>query len=79
MLKHDYPDVLGSEDARLVAAQTRDVAEHLMEEHTRAPLADDYTGETYGSITWHAACHYRAQQIGPKSKQLMELTGAERP
>jgi len=59
-----------------VAAQTRDVAEHLMEEHTRAPLADDYTGETYGSITWHAACHYRAQQMGPKSKDLMELTGA---
>jgi glycerol-3-phosphate dehydrogenase subunit C len=25
---------------------------------------------------WQAACHYRAQQIGPKSKQLMELTGA---
>jgi len=76
VLKHDYPDVLGSEDARLVAAQTRDVAEHLMEEHARAPLADDFKGETYGSITWHAACHYRAQQMGPKSKDLMELTGA---
>ena len=26
---------------------------------------------------WHAACHYRAQQIGPKSRELMELTGAK--
>jgi hypothetical protein len=31
---------------------------------------------TYATILWQAACHYRAQQIGPKSKQLMELTGA---
>jgi Fe-S oxidoreductase len=77
VLKHDYPDVLGTEDARLVAAQTRDVAEHLMFEHARAPLADDFVGETYASITWHAACHYRAQQIGPKSKDLMALTGAD--
>jgi len=76
VLKHDYPDVLGTDDARLVAAQTRDVAEHLMSEHASEPLADDFTGDTYRSITWHAACHYRAQQIGPKSKDLMELTGA---
>jgi len=76
VLKHDYPDVLGTEDARLVAAQTRDVAEHLMAEHGRAPLADDFAGRTYESITWQAACHYRAQQMGPKSKDLMELTGA---
>ena len=77
VLKHDYPDVLGTEDARLVAAQTRDVAEHLMGEHGREPLADDFEGRTYDSITWHAACHYRAQQMGPKSKDLMALTGAE--
>jgi Fe-S oxidoreductase len=77
VLKHDYPDVLGSEDARVVAAQTRDVAEHLMAEHAREPLADDFDGRTYSSITWHAACHYRAQQIGPKSKDLMALTGAD--
>ena len=76
VLKHDYPDVLGTDDARLVAEQTRDVAEHLMEEHAREPLASDFTGRTYASITWHAACHYRAQQIGPKSKDLMALTGA---
>jgi Fe-S oxidoreductase len=77
VLKHDYPDVLGTDDARIVSEQTRDVAEHLMIEHAREPLADDFNGQTYGSITWHAACHYRAQQIGPKSKDLMALTGAD--
>ena len=34
-------------------------------------------GKTYESIMWHAACHYRAQQMGPKSAQLMKLTGAK--
>jgi Fe-S oxidoreductase len=77
VLRHDYPDVLGTDDARLVAEQTRDIAEHLMAEHAREPLADDFAGETYASITWHAACHYRAQQIGPKSKDIMALTGAD--
>jgi Fe-S oxidoreductase len=77
VLKHDYPDVLDSADSRIVAEQTRDVAEHLMAEHARDPLANDFTGQTYSSITWHAACHYRAQQIGPKSKDLMALTGAD--
>ena len=36
-----------------------------------------FDGTTYDTILWQAACHYRAQQIGPKSKQLMELTGAK--
>jgi glycerol-3-phosphate dehydrogenase subunit C len=47
-----------------------------MARHRDAPLDTSFTGTTYDTITWQAACHYRAQQIGPKSKQLMELTGA---
>ena len=43
----------------------------------RQPLDTEFAGTTYESILWQAACHYRAQQIGPKSKQLMELTGAK--
>ena len=48
-----------------------------MNEHRKEPLDTDFDGQTYESIVWHAACHYRAQQIGPKSSQLMELTGAK--
>jgi Fe-S oxidoreductase len=48
-----------------------------MNEHRKTPLDTDFAGTTYETITWHAACHYRAQQIGPKSSQLMELTGAK--
>ncbi len=77
VLKNEYPDFLGTEDARLVAEHTFDSSEYLMARHREEPLDQDFGGHTYETITWQAACHYRAQQIGPKSKQLMELTGAK--
>ena len=48
-----------------------------MNEHRKEKLDTNFDGQTYESIVWHAACHYRAQQIGPKSSQLMQLTGAK--
>ena len=78
VLKHEYPDFLGTEDAALVAAHTFDASEYLMARHREEPLDTDFSaGETYETITWQAACHYRAQQIGPKSRDLMALTGAK--
>jgi Fe-S oxidoreductase len=60
-----------------VAEHTFDVAEYLMARHREEPLDTEFRGTTYDEITWHAACHYRAQQIGPKSRDLMALTGAK--
>ena len=77
VLKKEYPDFLGTEDARLVAEHTRDASEFLMEQHRAESLDTEFTGRTYDTITWHAACHARAQQMGPKSRDLMALTGAE--
>ncbi len=78
VLKNEYPDFLGTEDARLVAEHTFDTSEYLMARHREQPLDTDFSaGETYDAITWHAACHYRAQQIGPKSRDLIALTGAK--
>jgi glycerol-3-phosphate dehydrogenase subunit C len=77
VLKREYPDFLGTADARLVAEHTFDVSEYLMRRHREVPLDTAFDGTTYETITWQAACHYRAQQMGPKSKDLMELTGAK--
>ena len=78
MLKNEYPDFLGTDDARLVAEHTFDTSEYLMARHKEEPLDTDFSaGETYETITWQAACHYRAQQIGPKSRDLMALTGRQ--
>lgn len=77
VLKKEYAAFLGTEDARLVAEHTYDAVEYLMKLHREErPLDTDFSGSTYGKILWHAACHSRAQQMGPKSVELMRLTGA---
>ncbi|HWS46867.1 MAG TPA: heterodisulfide reductase-related iron-sulfur binding cluster [Acidimicrobiia bacterium] len=76
-LKDEYPAFLGTEAARKVSAATYDAAEFLMAKHREETLDTDFDGQTYETIVWHAACHYRAQQIGPRSSQLMQLTGAK--
>lgn len=77
VLKNEYADFLGTDDARLVAEHTFDISEYLMARHREVPLDTNFSGPTYETITWQAACHYRAQQIGPKSRDLMALTGAK--
>jgi Fe-S oxidoreductase len=77
VLKKEYPDFLGTDDAKLVGEHTFDTSEYLLARHRETPLDTQFDGTTYDTILWQAACHYRAQQIGPKSKQLMELTGAQ--
>jgi Fe-S oxidoreductase len=78
VLKQEYPDFLGTDDARLVADHTFDASEYLMARHKEEPLDADFSaGTVYETITWQNACHYRAQQIGPKSRDLMKLTGAK--
>jgi glycerol-3-phosphate dehydrogenase subunit C len=77
VLKNEYPDFLGTDDAWLVAKNTYDASEYLVARHRDDPLDTDFPGTTYETITWQAACHYRAQHIGPKSRDLMALTGAK--
>ena len=77
VLKNEVPDFLGTDDARLVGEHTFDVSEYLIARHREEPLDTDFMGPTNETITWHAACHYRAQQMGPKSRDLLALTGAQ--
>lgn len=79
VLKKDYLDYVGGPDAELVAAHTFDAAEYLMRIHRGdgTELDTEFTGDVPESITYHAPCHLRAQNIGVKSRDLMKLTGAE--
>ncbi len=83
IIKQDYPKYVAGQparaDAELVAAHTFDAAEYLVNIHKgdHTTLETDFTGETVASITYHAPCHLRAQNIGFTSRDLMKLTGAE--
>jgi Fe-S oxidoreductase len=79
VLKYDYPDYLASDDARLVAGHTADACEFLVGLHRAegSEIDTDFAGEVPETITYHAPCHLRAQNIGLKSRDLLKLTGAE--
>lgn len=85
VLRTDYVDYLDDPDAALVAAHTADAAEYLWSLHkgrelpdgTTAELDTEFPGEVPETITYHAPCHLRAQNIGLKSRDVMKLTGAK--
>jgi glycerol-3-phosphate dehydrogenase subunit C len=82
VLKFDYKDYLDGtarEDAELVAEHTYDAAEYLVKVHKAegTELDTEFPGEVPETITYHAPCHLRAQNVGLRSRDLMKLTGAK--
>ncbi|NBO54755.1 MAG: hypothetical protein EBU84_09205, partial [Actinobacteria bacterium] len=79
VLKKDYIDYVGGEDAELVSKHTFDAAEYLiaMNKDESRTLDTNFTGDVPETITYHTPCHLRAQEIGLKSRDLMKLTGAK--
>jgi Fe-S oxidoreductase len=79
VLKKDYVHYVGGADADLVAEHTYDAAEYLMKVHKGAgtSLDIDFTGRIPATVTYHAPCHLRAQDVGLKSRDLLKLTGAK--
>ena len=79
VLKKDYVDYVGGDDAALVASNTYDAAEYLMKVHKSdgASLDIDFNGFVPETVTYHTPCHLKAQNIGLKSRDLIKLTGAK--
>ena len=79
VLKQDYVDYVGGTDAELVARQTFDAAEYLMQVHKgdATSLDTKFPGDVPETIAYHTPCHLRAQDIGLKSRDLLKLTGAK--
>jgi Fe-S oxidoreductase len=79
VLKKDYLDYVGGPDAELVAKNTYDSSEYLINLHKAegTELDTTFTGPVPETVTYHTPCHLRAQNIGLKSRDLMKLTGAK--
>ena len=76
MLKREYPELLPDEQTRQVADRTFDVCEYLMAMKKAGQLATDFTVSP-GRVAYQIPCHLRDQNIGFKSKELMECAGAQ--
>jgi glycerol-3-phosphate dehydrogenase subunit C len=77
MLRKEYADYLHSDDARLVAEHTVDLAEYLVRLNREGRLNKDFAYAP-GKIAYHLPCHLKYQAIGRRSVDLLKLIpGAE--
>ena len=76
MLKREYPYLVPGADAATLAERTFDVCEYLMRLKGEGTLAMDFRHKP-GRVAYQIPCHLRDQNIGFKSKELMECAGAQ--
>ena len=71
MIRVEYPRLLGTEEAKKVAAKTMDPMEFLarLSERRENSTKDFKTGA--GNISYHMPCHLRAQNIGYKTRDVL--------
>ncbi len=63
------------EKVQAVAAAFHDPFEYLHKLHKKGRLHTDFKN-SLGNISYHVACHQRVQNIGPKTRQILELVEA---
>jgi Fe-S oxidoreductase len=73
VLKKDYPMLVPGEAAEKVAAATRDLFEYLAARHKQGTLATDFPGRKPGRIAYQMPCHLRAQNMGFKTRDVLQL------
>jgi len=76
MFKREYPYLVSTPEMNQLAERTFDVCEYLMRLKKDGALSLEFT-QTTQRIAYQVPCHLRDQNIGFKSKELMELTGAQ--
>jgi glycerol-3-phosphate dehydrogenase subunit C len=77
MVRKEWPELLGTDEAREVAAATVDIMELLEEQRRAKTLARDFE-KGLGRVAYQATCHLRALKIGyPAARVLGSLPDTE--
>ncbi len=72
MIRVEYPRLLGTEEAKQVAAKTMDPMEFLARMAADGKLNKSFkTGA--GKVNYHMPCHLRAQNVGYKTRDVLSL------
>jgi Fe-S oxidoreductase len=74
--KQEYPLLLKTDDAKLVSQHTFDSCEYLMKLHQEGVLNVAFVNKL-GTVGYQLSCHLKAQNIGYKSRDLLQLAGAK--
>src|SRR5258706_4324252 len=73
VLKKEYPLLVPGPDAEVVAAKTFDTFEFLVNRHKEGRFATDFPGRSPGKVAYQAPCHLRAQNMGYKTRDVLQL------
>ena len=76
MFKREYPALVPGEATALLAERTFDVCEYLMRMQKTGELVTKFQ-QASPSVAYQIPCHLRDQNMGFKSRELMELAGAK--
>ncbi len=71
-LKKEYPVLGPDEEGREVARATQDLCEYLMRRHAAGRLSTDFQ-RSPGKVVYQVPCHLKVQDIGFKSRDLLQL------
>ncbi len=72
LMKQEYPMLSDDPDSKLVASHTFDLMEYLARLNKDGKLSTDFQ-KSQGNITYHLPCHLKAQNIGFKSRDVLQL------
>jgi Fe-S oxidoreductase len=72
MLRREYAELLGTQAAKKVGANTMDLCEFLFERKRKGEFNRRFRS-TPGKVAYHIPCHLKAQNIGFRSRDMMRL------
>jgi glycerol-3-phosphate dehydrogenase subunit C len=72
MLRKEYGMLIGTPEAREVAANTMDLCEYLFTLKKEGQFNREFKSSP-GKVAYHLPCHLRAQNIGYRSRDMMRL------
>lgn len=73
MLKFEWPLIVtDDDDVRKLSGATRDITQYVVEIANKEGLADGLQ-PLDGGVTFHVACHARAQNMGQKGAEMLRL------
>jgi len=73
MFKQELPLMFPNDaDVQKVKTAIYDPFEYLMLRHKEGQLKSDFAS-SLGKVSYHVACHQRVQNIGPKTKEVLQL------
>jgi Fe-S oxidoreductase len=76
VLRTEYPELVGTAEAREVSAAVMDLSDFLLQQAREKKLPKPPEGAV-GKVAFHVACHNRVQNFGYRGRDLLKWAGGD--